>query len=190
MAKAKELYKNRSKRCLQCRVEYSFFPYEELTTKFCSKSCSGRYNSTGRKQSEEAKKKISQANLGRIRSPEERKKISDTHKRIGKKPPLRTGVEPWNKGKKHPATAGERNNNWKGGSYKWARKQAKDRDNYTCQECGWRELEIMETDHIKPRSDFPKLEAKVDNLITLCPNCHRRRTNAYLRKKFKGKFLK
>lgn len=54
--------------------------------------------------------------------------------------------------------------------------RVKRRDNYTCQLCGLNEPEIMEVDHIKPKSMFPEIKNDMDNLMTLCPNCHKRKT--------------
>ena len=65
----------------------------------------------------------------------------------------------------------------KGGCEDWLKKQAKIRDDYTCQICGLRDIEIMETDHTKPKGDYPQFAKDLDNLMTLCPNCHRRKTN-------------
>lgn len=65
---------------------------------------------------------------------------------------------------------------WSGGKSRWNSRQAKIRDDYTCQICGLRDPEIMEVDHIKPRSIFPELDFVMENLMTLCPNCHRRKT--------------
>ena len=62
------------------------------------------------------------------------------------------------------------------GTEDYYKKQAKVRDNYTCQICGLREPEIMEIDHIKSKRDYPELRAELNNLVTLCPNCHRRKT--------------
>ena len=42
--------------------------------------------------------------------------------------------------------------------------------------CGMTEPEIMQVDHIKPKSLFPELKAELTNLMTLCPNCHARKT--------------
>lgn len=63
-----------------------------------------------------------------------------------------------------------------GGKDKYCRREAKLRDDHTCQICGHREPEIMEVDHIKPKSEFPELRFVLENLVTLCPNCHRRKT--------------
>lgn len=80
----------------------------------------------------------------------------------------------WNKGL--PGLKGSKNGAWKGTDDKYWRNKAKERDNDTCQECGLREPEIMEVDHIKPKSKFPELRYKLENLKTLCPNCHKRKT--------------
>lgn len=73
---------------------------------------------------------------------------------------------------------GERHYKWKGGvSWGFLRRMACERDDYTCQECGHREPAIMEVDHIKRKADYPELAKDLDNLMTLCPNCHRRKTN-------------
>lgn len=98
---------------------------------------------------------------GIIKSLEHRRKLSEAHK-------------------------GEKNWRWNGGKHLGAvNKQAKIRDDYTCQICGLRDIEIMEADHIKQRADFPELSFCLENVITLCPNCHRRRTNNYLKNRNK-----
>jgi len=71
---------------------------------------------------------------------------------------------------------GEEHPNWTGGSIEWAKQKVKIRDDYTCQICGLREMGLMDVDHIKPKAIFPELRTSLENLITLCPNCHRRKT--------------
>ena len=61
-------------------------------------------------------------------------------------------------------------------SLQWLKGKAKIRDDYTCRICGLREKEIMEVDHIIPNAIKPELYEDLDNLQTLCPNCHRRKT--------------
>ena len=110
--------------------------------------------------------------------------------------PWNKGLKGWTKGtgagfqKGHPTfiskesykRAGEKKSGsgsgtWVGGKIKYWINQAKIRDNYTCQVCGLKDLEIMEVDHIKPKSKFPELTLELNNLLTLCPNCHARKTN-------------
>lgn len=144
--------------------------------------------------SEETKRKISKALTGIKRTEEQKKK-----QRVAM-----LGKPSWNKGKKgwikkHPnagfqkghksfttpegrkrqsqSVSGEKNAFWKGGGWNYWNRQTKIRDNYTCQKCDFSDKEIMQVDHIKPKSIFPELKYLMDNLITLCPNCHARKTN-------------
>ena len=72
---------------------------------------------------------------------------------------------------------GEKHWNWKGGQeWRYVKKQVLLRDDYTCQSCGLREPEIMEVDHILSKSLYPELKFALDNLMTMCPNCHKRKT--------------
>lgn len=82
----------------------------------------------------------------------------------------------WNKGIKVPQTSGDKNGNWTGRDNKYWKRQALERDNWTCQGCGLREPEIMQVDHIKSKRIFPEFRFEMDNLQTLCPNCHARKT--------------
>lgn len=74
------------------------------------------------------------------------------------------------------AIMGEKNRNWTGGKWKYIKKVALIRDDYTCQICGLRDVEIMDVDHIIPKIVRSDLTFELDNLMTLCPNCHRRKT--------------
>ena len=121
----------------------------------------GNKSNTGKKRSEEARRKQSIKLKGHIVSEETKRKIG-----LG------------NKGKQH---WGEKNPSWKGGAWPYKKGLVKIRDNYTCQICGLRDPEIMEVDHIKQRSKFPELALELNNLVTLCPNCHRRKTNRELK---------
>ena len=74
---------------------------------------------------------------------------------------------------------------WQGGMWLYQRKKALMRDNYTCQICGISEKEILCVDHIKPRRDYPDLIYILENLLTLCYNCHARKT--FREKEFRNK---
>lgn len=115
--------------------------------------------------SEETKRKISDANKGRKLSEEHKAALRKGHTKMSEESRLRMS-----RGK------GEINHHWTGGNSRYWKRQALTRDDYTCQICGFREVEIMEVDHIKQKSKFPELTLVLDNLLTLCPNCHRRKT--------------
>lgn len=114
-------------------------------------------------------------NKGYKPTEEHKNKLSNTHK--GKKKPWAKDNLPkkhWALGTHHHAA--ETNPSWKGGHWKYWKTQALVRDEYICQICGFSERDIMEVDHIKQKSKYPELALSLDNLVTLCPNCHRRKT--------------
>jgi len=131
---------------------------------------------TGKKHSEETKKKIS--DKLKINNPmfseKARKKQSETKKQMG-------------------YLKGENNPNWKGGisakhlkirnsfEYKEWRRSVFKRDNWTCQKCGTRSGKaknvILNADHIKSFADFPELRFDIDNGNTLCLECHKKTKN-------------
>jgi hypothetical protein len=80
--------------------------------------------------------------------------------------------------------SGAENRFWKNGSWPYWRREALNRDDYTCSVCSFREPEIMEVDHIKERH-YGGINT-LANLQTLCPNCHRRKTNLFLKTKVHG----
>ncbi len=105
------------------------------------------------------------------------KKITGKHVKhlresFKKRPPITEKT----KEKIREANSGEKSYLWKGGGMYWNKQKAKIRDDYTCQVCGLRDVEIVEVDHIKPKSVYPELVASLENLMTMCPNCHRRKT--------------
>jgi hypothetical protein len=66
--------------------------------------------------------------------------------------------------------------NFNGRDSRYWRKQALFRDDFTCQVCGLKDPEIMEVDHLKSKSLYPELKYDLDNLVSICPNCHRRKS--------------
>jgi len=93
------------------------------------------------------------------------------------------GKSSWNKGLKG-YFAGKAHWNWRGGvtpinliirnstEMKEWKKEVFKRDDYTCQMCRKRGVEIQ-ADHIKPFVLFPELRFDLDNGRTLCVPCHR-----------------
>jgi len=74
------------------------------------------------------------------------------------------------------AERGEKHYLWDGGCLRFWIIQAKIRDNYTCQICGLQDKDIIEVDHIIPKTINPDLKKDINNMVALCPNCHRRKT--------------
>lgn len=60
------------------------------------------------------------------------------------------------------------------GAWKRARLQALTRDHWLCQEClrHRRFRNAVEVHHIKPLEQFPELGLELDNLESLCRECH------------------
>lgn len=72
---------------------------------------------------------------------------------------------------------GFKNPAWKGGRWGYLKRKALKRDDYKCQGCGFKNEEFkgsaLDIDHKLSVKKFPELRYELDNLITLCPNCHR-----------------
>lgn len=72
------------------------------------------------------------------------------------------------KAEKHPR--------WKGGGWLYWKKQALVRDNYICQKCNLHDPEVMIVDHIisnkKTGKRYIDNGHDLNNLQTLCANCH------------------
>jgi len=156
----------------------------------------------GYSPSEETRKKIGDANRGKIRSEEFRKKISEINK--GRRTSKETkeklskvmiGRIGYNKDKKLSEEAkkklsenskGEKNHNWRGGitpkdkclrvtiEFRLWREAVFARDNWMCQDCGKRGGRLH-AHHIKPFAKFPELRTSIENGITLCIECHKRK---------------
>ena len=130
--------------------------HSEETKLGMSKDRSGSGNAMfGKKHSKESLEKMRMIKLG--------KKLSEKTKR-------KMGA--WQKG--------ENNNNWNGGSSfepygtefnNKLKESVRKRDNYTCQECGIKQIELfykLNVHHI----DYDKQNNVPENLISLCSSCH------------------
>jgi 5-methylcytosine-specific restriction enzyme A len=157
--------------------------YERPTT---FKKGQPAYN-TGKPLSEEQKLKLSKSLKGKT-AWNKGKYLSDEHKRnLRGIPKPRTEEQ----NKKLSATiqgisyeewegfkSSERQKEWNSKEWQLIRKAVFERDDYTCQECGdhnyagrGKSIKI-ECHHKKEWINFPELRMDLDNLITLCANCH------------------
>ena len=169
------------KNCKVCGKQFSPRKKEGVRDwtirKFCSIKCAYEgidYTpQRNRILTNEEKQKISAVNkhhkywLGKKHSLLTKQKISKSN--TGKK-----RTEEWKQNHSKKITA-ENNPRWKGGTWNYLKPKVLLRDKYTCQNCGLEEGRIMEIDHIRPKKLFPELQFNIDNLMTLCPNCHRRK---------------
>lgn len=146
----------------------------------------------GLKHTEETRRQMSLSRKGRIVSDETREKLRlslreawknstgrfayfkehPTQKGLKRSPETIERLRAVHKGKR----TGAENNRWNGGKMAWCKQQVRIRDDYTCQTCGLRDEEIIEVDHVIPKSKAPELTYSLDNLVALCPNCHARKT--------------
>jgi len=84
------------------------------------------------------------------------------------------------------SNAGKKNGNYgkrTGTGWLAIKRQALERDNYTCQHCGIDDKEVLCVDHIIPRSVKPEWKCKLDNVMTLCANCHMKKSKRERRNK-------
>jgi len=47
------------------------------------------------------------------------------------------------------------------------------RDSYSCKICGNNDRKVLKCHHIKSVKDFPNLYYDIDNVVTLCDDCHK-----------------
>lgn len=123
----------------------------------------------GKKLSEEHKNKIIKSHIGKKLSEETKLKISIAHK--GKY----LGRIPWNKGIGTKTSDAKKLKESK--EYKIFRRACFERDDYTCIWC-FKKGGILNMDHIKPFALFPELRMALDNVRTLCHDCHKK-TDTY-----------
>lgn len=143
----------------------------------------GKQNMLGHKHTQETKLKMRAARLGKKLSEETKRKIANVQ--MGRK----ATVETRKKMSQTWLAKKDKNPNWKGGitsvnnkirsslEYRLCREACFKRDNWTCVWCGLRsgvgKKVILHADHIKSFADYPELRFALDNLRTLCIDCHK-----------------
>ncbi len=153
---------------------------------FCSNVCAGRYKATYGLN--KPPKKVAKPENTLLIACTQCGKAFERKRRIGRgKFGYFCSHECYGKWRSENLT-GEDSPEWKGGysldyggsNWKSARRQARERDNNTCQDCGITEQAWgyrLDVHHIVPFNTFDdsaKANA-LDNLITLCRNCHAKR---------------
>ncbi len=128
---------------------------------------------TGRKLSKEHYEKCKLVNLGRKHSLETRQKLSKIRREMGSMPPHVKGENHY-RWIKDRTIALERHRTRAKIEWKVWRESVFKRDNYTCQECGNKNV-YLEPHHIIPiRSGKDELLFDTNNGITLCRPCHQK----------------
>ena len=132
----------------------------------------------GKTKCETHKKKISESEKGKFISDETKKRISESTK--GKKLSIehRKHISESNIGRK--GLSGKSNPNWQGGistePYCWVwsdkefKESIKERDNYTCQNCG--KIETLTEKLCLHHINYIKKDCRPNNLITVCRSCN------------------
>lgn len=178
------------KTCLVCN---KFFqkPYNESLRnwnyrhKYCSKKCADEAPRSEKTREKQRLAKIGKSSWNKgvpMRESTKRifRKLFKGRKLSEETKKKMRGRIPWNKIGNGVTKTNERIR--KSPDYKKWRKMVYERDNYTCVICGLRsckdEKVILQADHIKPFSLYPRLRLRVSNGRTMCVFCHRK-TKSY-----------
>lgn len=172
------------------------FSYRRHRKHFCNTTCMGEWQSKNRLgEASPSYKKVAVACC--ICGKEIKKQPNEVKKRRKDGRPVRFVCSPeCRRQLRSQDTAGEQNHFWQGGQRKpfvwrgpnWLERarEARKRDNYTCQHCGITEKETKRAHavhHIIPFDSFGYIKGQnhnylqanhLDNLLTLCPSCHMR----------------
>lgn len=145
-----------TKNCLVCTKVISVPRCLVQRKKFCSIDCRIKHM-VGRKLTESHKQKIGEKSLGHRLSFESRKAISAKSQGLTS--------NQWN------GFASTQNHLDRVRFLKTFKKQVLIRDDYTCQVCNKRGG-ILQVDHIQPFAEYVELRFSMNNLRTLCQECH------------------
>jgi endogenous inhibitor of DNA gyrase (YacG/DUF329 family) len=171
--------------CLACSSEFGVVPSRQNTAKYCSKSCYVKSKTGSGKFIVSICKKCGNS----IKNRKERTYCSSKcravdlgKKRVGVPMSLeaRRNMSNAQMGKPKLSCRGKNHHNWRGGKsknrhkgqeYKQWRIAVFKRDNYTCQECGKKNI-FINAHHIQDWVNYPELRFNINNGQTLCISCH------------------
>jgi len=161
--------KDKTKQCVECKQD---FQYKELKQKFCSRSCSARFNNKGKARNVSGVKGTRMARGPKVcnfcsleyRSKSNSSKYCSSN--CSAKARSQAVVNQW---KKDPDSATVEQ-----GLSPSIRRHLIREANFKCSQCGWGEVNPttgkvpLEVDHI----DGDCYNNRAENLRVLCPNCH------------------
>jgi len=167
--------------CIGCKCE---FTTNTNRAKYCTRECYFKYS--------DGKERIkSRRSYKGENNPFYGKKLSEEHKEAVRKSHLGKKMTDEQIAKIKDKLSNEKCYAWKGGiSSDWWRKRVLEQHDFTCQICGLRDKEVVEADHIKPVHLYPELKSDLNNGMTLCANCHRRKTKKEHKKFMKYEWVK
>jgi len=190
----------KEKVCQQCNKKY-IDKWNNKNRKFCSCQCrqdSGITFNTGKTRFKKGRKPwnininiwetkehprgmLGKENKWGHHSEETKNKMS-----VIKKEQYKNGLQIWNyiDGRSKLVSPGRYGDDWKN-----IRMQIYKRDNFTCQECGITMSELKIPFHVHHIIPFlTSFDNSLNNLITLCPSCHRRIEAVIIKEMKGGKF--
>ena len=157
--------------CQACGIEFKCFPYNQDKVKYCSHPCYVKEMNVWGSKNPCWRGGLPKCKICKKKLATRKSIYCNLHKGLSQ-----TGAKNWawkggvsdNRHKVHRAV------------YKRWVKAVFERDNYTCQGCRKRGIELQ-SHHIKSWANHPKLRFKLSNGQTLCIACHKLTDN------YKGK---
>ena len=183
-------------KCIYCGKEREDMPSIAKKRKYCNTSCQLKYEyengirdkfENGVKAREKCMERMNEDNwLNHEESRENLKEAQQTDEYKLKERLAHLGENNGQYGKKPGNYIDGKYRKWgnadRGFNWKAIKKKIKERDNYTCQECGKIEGEqYLQVHHIVPYRIFE--DNSEENLITLCPKCHAKHEYSFLKVK-------